>query len=67
MKKLKLYGGQGYENSNKNGKFKVQVVGKVRLFTKLSKAKIYYDSLNETKAIWDLTIIPELIEYHHTV
>jgi hypothetical protein len=33
-------------------------------FTKLSEARAYYESLNEEKAIWDITTIPELLECH---
>jgi hypothetical protein len=61
MKKLKYYGGQGFEYSNENGKFEVKA-NKTKQFTKLSEAKKYYESLNEEKAIWDTTTIPELLE-----
>jgi hypothetical protein len=62
-KKLKYYGGQGYGYSKETGKFEVKA--KVnKTFDRLSEAKAYYESLNEEKAIWDLTTIPELIECH---
>lgn len=64
MKKLKYYGGQGYDYSKENGKFKVKVGGKQILFTKLSEAKKYYESLNQEKAIWDVSGMPELLECH---
>jgi hypothetical protein len=64
MKKLKYYGGQGYYYSNENGKFEVKSK-EIKIFNKLSEARKYYDSLNEEKAIWDITKIPELLEYHH--
>jgi len=36
----------------------------IKEFTNLSKAKEYYESLNEEKAIWDITTIAELLECH---
>ncbi|MHA1470579.1 MAG: hypothetical protein ACTSSP_08475 [Candidatus Asgardarchaeia archaeon] len=36
-------------------------------FTNLEKAKEYYNSLNNTKAFWDITKIPELIDAYHIV
>jgi len=66
MKKLKFYGGQGYGYSNEIGKFEVFEVkaNERKQFTNLSKAKEYYESLNEEKAIWDITTIAELLECH---
>jgi len=61
--KLKHYGGQGYGYSKENGKFEVRAK-EIKQFNRLSKAKKYYESLNEEKAIWDLTTVPELIECH---
>ena len=63
MKKLKFYGGQGYGYSNEIGKFEVKA-NETKQFTNLSKAKEYYESLNEEKAIWDITTIAELLECH---
>ena len=63
MKKLKYYGGQGYSYSGENGKFEVKA-NETKHFTKLSEAKKYYETLNEEKAIWDITSMPELIECH---
>lgn len=63
MKKLKYYSGQGYDYSTENGKFEVKAK-ETKQFTKLSEAKKYYESLNEEKAIWDITTIPELLECH---
>jgi len=64
-KKLKYYGGQGYGYSKEIGKFKVKAKAKDnKTFDKLSEAKRYYESLNEEKAIWDVTTIPKLIECH---
>lgn len=62
-KKLKYYGGQGYGYSKEIGKFEVKASTN-KMFDRLSEAKKYYESLNEEKAIWDLTTIPELIESH---
>jgi len=62
-KKLKDYGGQGYGYSEEIGKFEVKAKDN-KTFDKLSEAKRYYESLNEEKAIWDITSIPELIECH---
>ena len=61
MKKLKYYGGQGFTYSSENGKFEVRGK-KTRKFTSLSEAIKYYESLNEEKAIWDVTSFPELLE-----
>jgi hypothetical protein len=63
MKKLELYGGDGYDYSAENGKYKVKATV-TKEFTKLSEARAYYESLNEEKAIWDITTIPELLECH---
>jgi hypothetical protein len=62
-KKLKHYGGQGYEYSKENGKFEVRAK-ETKVFYILSEAKKYYENLNEEKAIWDLTRLPELIDCH---
>ncbi|HIA37043.1 MAG TPA: hypothetical protein EYN89_10045 [Flavobacteriales bacterium] len=62
-KKLKYYGGKGYEYSNENGNFEVKA-NEVKKFTRLSKAKEHYDNLNEEKAIWDTTTMPELLSCH---
>lgn len=63
MEKLKNYGGQGYGFSKEIGKFEVKAK-ETKEFNKLSEARSYYDSLNEEKAIWDLTKIPELLDCH---
>lgn len=62
-KKLKYYGGQGYGCSKEIGKFEVKAKAN-KTFDRLSEAKKHYESLNEEKAIWDATTIPELIECH---
>jgi hypothetical protein len=61
MKKLKYYGGQGFENFYENGEFEVEAK-ETKKFTKLSDAKKYYDSINEPKAIWECSGFAELIE-----
>jgi len=63
MVKLKHLSGDGFEHFNEDGKFEVKSKGnEIKEFNKLSEAKKYYDSLNEEKAIWDITLIPELID-----
>lgn len=62
-RKLKNYGGQGYGYSKETGKFEVKSSFN-KTFDRLSEAKKYYESLNEPKAIWDLTKGAELIEAH---
>jgi hypothetical protein len=59
------YGGQGYSYSNEVGNFEVKAKEN-KEFTRLSEAKKYYESLNEEKAIWDITNVPELLECHFT-
>ena len=61
-KKLVDYGGQGFAFSKENGKFEVQATSSIKVFTQLSEARKYYDSLNEEKAIWDITGMPELLD-----
>ena len=63
MKKLKYYGGQGWAYSKEIGQFEVKAK-ETKRFDRLSKAREYYENLNEEKAIWDITTIPELIECH---
>jgi hypothetical protein len=78
-KKLRFNSGIGYGYSKEIGKFEVKTSGYnyspendrfevnvmvIKKFTKLSEAVAYYESLNEEKAIWDVTIIPELLECH---
>ena len=61
--KLKYCGGQGFEYSNEKGIFEVRAK-ETKKFTSLSEARLYYDNLNEEKAIWDLTDMSELLECH---
>jgi hypothetical protein len=60
-KKLRNYGGSGFDYASEDGLFKV-VATETKQFNKLSEAKAYYESLNEQKAIWDLTKLPELLD-----
>jgi|GEM_PF-7077117 len=58
----KIVSGQGISRAKENGKFVVK--GDVeKSFTTLSDAIAYYDALENDKAIWDVTTIPELLEY----
>jgi hypothetical protein len=62
-KKLKFNSGQGFSYASENGVFEVKATIDKK-FTKLSEARKYYESLNEEKAIWDMTLIPRLLECH---
>lgn len=62
-KKLKYYGGSGFLNVPENGIFIVDSKDK-KTFNKLSEAIKYYKSINDEKAIWDITNTPELLECH---
>lgn len=61
MKKTIIHSGNGFHGVKENGKFEVKAK-ETKQFTKLSEAKKYYQSLNEEKAIWDVTLMPELLE-----
>ncbi len=61
---LKHYGGNGYDGVKEDGVFEVKTDRRGKLFSSLSDARQYYDRLNEGKALWDLTRIPELLEAH---
>lgn len=68
MAKLEYYGGEGVESVfNDKGNFEVKFGGDknmIRVFVSLKEAKRFYDSLNEEKALWDMTRAPELLECH---
>ena len=64
MKQLEFISGQGYDYSKENGNFEVKYGNEYKIFIHLSEAKKFYESLNEEKAIWDITTIPELLECH---
>ena len=55
------YGGDGYDYSDEFGMFKVKYTGNLKSFTKLSVARRFYERLKCSKAIWDVTKIPELL------
>jgi len=56
-KELEYYGGDGYGRCPENGDYTVKHGGdenpKEVDFTKLSEAVKYFESLNESKAIWN--------------
>ena len=56
------YGGDGYDYSDEFGMFKVKYTGNEKSFTKLSVARRFYERLKCSKAIWDVTKIPELLD-----
>ena len=61
-KELIDYGGVGFNFSKENGDFVVKAFGEEFEFKKLSEAKKYYDNINDEKAIWDRTGMPELLD-----
>lgn len=61
---LTFISGQGYSYSSEQGRFEVKADGKRREFSSLSKARAFYESIQEEKSIWDITKIPELLECH---
>lgn len=64
MKNLKHYGGNGYYGLKENGNYIVKYADKEVKFNNLTQARDLYFSLNETKALWDVTYFPELIDCH---
>jgi hypothetical protein len=64
--KLEYYGGDGYGAVKEEGVFEVKAT-ETKTFTSLSKAREYYDSLIDDKALWDITSLPELLEAHTVV
>ena len=77
MKKLKYYGGQGWENSPGVGNFEVSIYSdeeanengssplETRIFISRSAAKEFYESYNGQKSAWDCSsFFKELIESH---
>lgn len=64
-KVLEYYGGEGWGFSYENGNYQVKHGGKEVDFKKLSKAKKYYESINDEKCCWNLTVgFPVLLEAH---
>lgn len=66
MSKLEFIAGDDHYDPTKKGLFKVEA-SKTKEFDNLSEAIIYYNSLQEDKALWDVTKIPELLESHRVV
>jgi len=64
MKKLVFSSGQGYSYSNEIGLFEVKNKTVKKQFNKLSEAIEYYNSIEDEKAIWDISTLPELLEAH---
>lgn len=66
---LRNDGGNGYDYSSKKGIFEVKFSeDKTKKFKSLSNARKFYDSLLESKAIWDITgVFAELLEAHTLV
>lgn len=60
--KLVYYGGNGFGECDETGVFTVCFSKETKEFNRLNEAKKFYDSLDEEKAFWDLTRIPELID-----
>jgi hypothetical protein len=60
---LEYYGGNGYLGVPEYGRYKVKAK-ETKKFVSLTNARKYYDSLNEEKALWDLSGAPELLECH---
>jgi GNAT superfamily N-acetyltransferase len=54
QKPLKFYGGIGFSNCSELGNFEVTTELEKRKFTKLSEAKLYYETIKGEKSIWDL-------------
>lgn len=54
--------GQGYARSNEVGLFEVKYQDKIVEFTSLTQARTFFNSLNEPAAIWDKSVMPELLE-----
>lgn len=53
-KPLKLYNGIGFKNCLESGKYEVTTEFEIKVFTKFSEAKSFYDEAKGEKAIWDL-------------
>ena len=64
MKKLAYHSGNGFQDAYENGFFEIKFGSyKKREFKSFQKAKLFYDSLNEEKAFWDISKgFPELLD-----
>lgn len=61
-KELQHYGGDGFGGLKEYGLYFVHYQEKKKPFNSLSKARAFYDSLNEEKAFWSHNNAPELID-----
>jgi hypothetical protein len=65
MKPLNFYGGEGYDHIVEDGEFEVRVKDVERkTFYKLSDARLYYDSINEEKSLWQINNLSKLLQAH---
>lgn len=60
-KKLVKVAGEGYDYSEKEGRFEVRYGDIEKEFTKLSEAIDFYEVLVEESALWDMTWSAELL------
>ena len=60
---MKITHGSGWGYCNSKGIFEVKWSNNKVKFTDLKDAKKFYESIKEDKAFWDVTRLPELIEY----
>jgi GNAT superfamily N-acetyltransferase len=60
-KPLKYYGGIGFKNCAEIGNYSVNTELVIKKFSKLSDAKVYYETVKGEKSIWNLDI-DELVD-----
>lgn len=63
-KKLKYYGGSGWEQCTSKGPFEVKKDKETKTFSDLKEAVEYYNNIDEEKSLWDVSSWPELLECH---
>lgn len=63
-RKLVPYGGDGFGGCKEIAMYEVKFESKEhgKYFNRLSKAREFYDSLNEEKFIWSIDGMPELLD-----
>jgi len=66
INRLEFLSGEGISDENKTGLFEVRA-SVYRKFEKISEAIEYYNTLQEDKALWDLTKSAELLQSHRIV
>jgi GNAT superfamily N-acetyltransferase len=54
QKPLKFYGGIGFSNCSELGVYEITTEFEKRKFTKLSDARMFYETIKGEKSIWDL-------------